>query len=150
MSWKTWNQAAEKGPVAIWWKVLGFVLLVTIVLGAVGVVFNPFRQGARILEKTMDADNVIYNYEYFKRQWRAIEAIDRKIEVQQKSIGSFEESAGQRKEWTRDDRIEHARLSSIVVGLEQQRADMVAEYNARAAMANRQIFMGGDCPDHVE
>ena len=150
MSWKSWDRAAEKGPVAIWWKVVGAMVVITVTLGVLWFVFNPFRQANRIIEKTIDADNVLYNYEYFKQQWRAVQAIDTKIDAQKKAVDAFEKSAGPRKDWKYGDREEHARLASIVTGLEQQRADMVAQYNARAAMANRKIFMGTDCPDHID
>ena len=150
MSWESWGDAAERGPGAIAWKVGCFVVVMIVVLGAVGLVFNPFRQAARIIEKTIDADNVIYNYEWFKTQWRAVRAIDKKIAAQQGAANQFTEVAGKRSDWPRDDRMEHARLMAVVTGLQQQRADMVAQYNARAAMANREIFMGDDCPDHLE
>jgi hypothetical protein len=154
MSWESWERAAEHGPYSIAWKVgcFAFVLIavVSVVGGVAAFVANPFRQAGRVVEKTIDADNVIYNYEWFKRQWRDVGAIDTKIAAQQKAVSSFEDSAGPRTDWTRDDKIEHARLSSIVTGLEQQRADIVALYNARAAMVNRQIFMGRDCPEHIQ
>ena len=150
MSWKSYEDAAERGPLPLFWKVLGPVVLIVVVVGVVGFALNPFRQAGRIIDKTIDADNVLYNYEWFKQQWRSVNAIDRKIEAQQSAVNRFESSAGPRTDWTRADKIEHARISSIVTGLEQQRADMVATYNARAAMANRQIFMGNDCPQYLE
>lgn len=150
MSWDKWGQAAERGPAAIFLKAVGLGLMFVIILGVIGFNMNPFRQAGRIINKTIDADNVLYNYEYFKQQWRSVEAIDQKIASQQGGVLRFEDSAGPRSDWSRDDKIEHARLSSIVIGLEQQRADMVAQYNARAAMANRSIFLGNDCPQHIQ
>jgi hypothetical protein len=127
------------------------VVVILSVLGSVGgLVLYPLTQGKRIFEKTLDADNVIYNYEWFKRQFREVGAIDKKIVSQQTQVKEFGESAGPRRGWTFEDKTEHARIRSIVTGLEQQRADMVAEYNARAAMANRDIFMGDDCPEYLE
>jgi hypothetical protein len=150
MSWTKWERAAERGPEAMLWKVGILILSATVLIGGVSFVLMPFIQGGRIVEKTMDADNVLYNYEWFKQQWRSIQAIDRKIVVQREAAGRFTEVAGPRSDWTREDKIEHARLDSIVVGLKQQRADMVATYNARASMANRSIFMGGDCPNYIQ
>lgn len=154
MFWKSWERTADKGPSAIAWRAGCFVLCALLVVSAVGsclhFVANPFVQGQRIIDKTIDADNVLYNYEWFKRQWRDVQAIDNKIVFQHQAVKQLEDAAGGRSSWTREDREEHARLASIATGLEQQRADMVALYNARASMANRQIFMGGDCPDHIQ
>lgn len=103
-----------------------------------------------IVEKTLSPDNIILNYEYFKKQFRDIEAIGKKIEHQTKHKKSFEDSAGMRKNWTFEDKNEHARLSSIIAGLQDQRSDMISDYNSKANMANRKIFMGKDCPSYIE
>lgn len=142
--WDKWESAAERGPGSLMWKVIGFVVFFSIVIGGIGFVANPFRQGARIINKTIDADNVIYNYEWFKLRHENIEAIDTKIKQADTAVVQFKEDAGERKDWHREDREEHSRLSAITLGLKQQRADMASEYNAKSRMANRSIFKAGD------
>jgi hypothetical protein len=151
MSWKSWEQAAERGPGAVAWRVFWFAIPVFIVLvvcsGIVGVVgfgLNPLRQAGRVVNKTIDADNVIYNYEWFKQRHEDIEAIDAKIVDSDAMVATFKEEAGARADWHREDREEYARLSAVTLGLKQQRADLAAEYNARSRMANRAIFKAGD------
>lgn len=144
MSWNSWKRAAARGPMSVAWKVIGAALLLVIVIGVIGFGLNPFRQAGRVIDKTMDADNVIYNYEWFKQRHEDIEAVDSKIRGADVSVAAFAESAGPRTEWHREDREEHARLSSVALGLKQQRADLAAEYNARSRMTNRAIFKAGD------
>jgi len=144
MSWKSWEKASEKGPWSITIKVLVFVVTLTVILGVLGFVMNPFRQAARIVNKTMDADNVITNYEWFKQRHEDIGAIDSKIKSSDTVVSQFKTDAGERADWHREDREEHARLSSVLLGLMQQRADLAAEYNARSRMVNRNIFKAGD------
>jgi hypothetical protein len=144
MSWNKWESAAERGPGALMWKVIGFVVFFSIVIGGIGFVANPFRQGANIINKTIDADNVIYNYEWFKQRHEDIGAIDTKIVQADKVVEQFKEDAGPRPDWHREDREESARLSSVAMGLKQQKADLAAEYNARSRMVNRSIFKAGD------
>ncbi len=86
MSWESYEKAAEKGPVSLLTKVLAFVCVAGVLIGGVAIMFgvagfalNPFRQAGRIVNKTIDADNVIYNYEWFKRRHEDIGAIDAKI-----------------------------------------------------------------------
>lgn len=94
----------------------------------------------QLIQKTYDANNVIYNYEWFKSRYEAIQAIDPKISNAQASVTGFESSAGPRSTWTFEDKTEDARLNSVVLGLQNQKQDLIAEYNARAKEANRNIF----------
>ena len=127
---------------------LGFVLYV--VLGALGFISLPFRTATTVAEKTLDADNVVYNYEWFKRQYNDVLAMDVKLEAAEQAQASFEDVAGPRDAWKFDDRQEWNRLNAIVLGLRGQRADMVALYNARAKMVNRSIFMDSDVPEELK
>ena len=146
MGWNDWERAAERGPMAVVWRVIGCVVLVSVVLGLIGFFLNPFRQAGRIIDKTIDADNVILNYEWFKQRNQDVMALDAKIDGAQHVIDNFATQAGPRKDWKRDDREEYARLSSIHQGLMQQRNDLAAEYNARTQMQNRSLFKTSDLP----
>lgn len=124
--------------------VLGYVLV------AFGIIALPLfklqtkvNTNYNIIQKTYNADNVIYNYEWFKNRYEAILAIDTKINNAEYSVTAFESSAGSRESWTFEDKTEHARLNSIVLGLKNQKEDLIAEYNARAKMENRNIFQNG-------
>lgn len=152
MSWQSYQRAAERGPTSIFFKVLGAVLVFVITIGVVGFILNPFQQAGRIFNKTIDADNVIYNYEWFKRQHESIEAIDNKIRQQEVGLEEFKSELGDRENWDRIDKEEYARLNSVLIGLNQQREDMTAEYNARSRMVNRSIFKAGDIelPERID
>ena len=137
--------------------VVGAVVLVTvlvfvlvIVLRVVGLAFYAGDQAAVVVEKTVSADNVIYNYEYFKKQYQDIQAQDKKIVVAKQALEDFLKSAGPRENWDFRDKEEQQRLQANLTGLANVRAEMVAEYNARAKMANRSIFMTKDVPAQVE
>ncbi len=149
MGWDSYEKAAERGPMSLFFKVLGPLLVVIIVIGVVGFVFNPFRQAARVIEKTMDADNVLYNYEWFKQRNQDVKALNAKVKSTDAMTRQFKEEAGPRENWHRQDRDEYSRLSAILLGLKQQRNDLVAEYNARSEMANRAIFKTGDLPKTI-
>ena len=107
-------------------------------------------QANRIFEKTVDADNAINNYEWFKTQFQEIQSLERKVAIAQQSISLFEASAGPRDSWDFRTRDEAFRLNSNLSGVRNVRSDAIAEYNARARMANRSIFMGRDVPEHIE
>jgi len=129
----------------------GLGLLLLVVLASVGRLgCNAHEQAQRVVEKTIDADNVIYNYEYFKDQYRAILAMDQKVQIAKDALDKFEKDAGPRKDWDLRDKEEHSRLVSNVTGTENMKKDMVAQYNANASKVNRNIFMGKDTPQRIE
>ena len=71
--------AMEKGPVKGGWHLMKIVAILlvlgTLLFGTLGFVFGIFGQGARIVQKTLDADNVLYNYEWFKQQKEDIDTL---------------------------------------------------------------------------
>lgn len=157
--WDELDSALERGPGALFHWLLYRALILLTLLGVggctlvmFGFISNPLRQAARIVDETIDADNVIANYEWFKQRHEDVAAIDRKIADATLAVATHDDAAGPRQDWHREDREEHARLSSIALGLKQQRADLVAEYNARSRMANRTIFKAGDVelPERIE
>ena len=130
------------------------LLLLGMVLSVASCILRPVThvagQANRIFEKTVDADNVIYNYEWFKTQYQEIQSLERKVRIAESAIASFEASAGPRESWDFRTRDEAFRLAANLSGVRNVRSDAVGEYNARARMVNRSIFMGRDVPDHIE
>ena len=106
-------------------------------------------QGTKVIEKTLDADSVVYNYEYFKQAKEDILAMDKKIETAKLAVEDFAKSAGPREKWDFRDKEEASRLSTNLVGLQNVREDMKATYNARMKMANRALFKG-DAPLEIQ
>lgn len=133
---------------------LGFWVIViitglSIVGGVLSFSTNLLSQPARAIQQTFDANNMIYNYEWFKQQHNDILAMDTKVANAERQKAIWLESAPPRDQWATQDRQMFNQLSSISLGLANQRASMVATYNARAEMANRSIFMQG-LPSHIE
>lgn len=109
----------------------------------------PVRAVSGVAERTFNADNMIYNYEWFKRQVQDVKAIDQKINAAELALKGFESHAGDRANWKFDDRQEWSRLNNVLLGLTNQRAGMIAEYNAKTQMANRDLFRTGDLPNEL-
>lgn len=130
-----------------------WVLVIIAGLSVVGTVLstgtNFFTQASRVVNKTIDADNMIHNYEWFKQQHNDILAMTVKAANAETQKQAWLESAPPRDQWATQDRQMFNQLSSIALGLANQRANMVSTYNARAEMANRSIFMR-DVPSHIE
>lgn len=111
---------------------------------------NLMETGYDTVDKTLNADNAIYNYEWFKRQKQSIDATGKKLVIAQQAVETFKTEAGDRSKWTFEDKGESARLSAVAQGIESQLKDMIAEYNARTQMANRAIFQDGILPNYID
>lgn len=149
MTWESAEKHAKRGPIVAILMIVGLGAGVAAMVGVIGFCTNPLRQAGRIVGKTIDADNVIYNYEWFKQRNQDIKALDAKIGGADVAVVAFKSEAGPRSDWHREDREEAARLSVIALGLRQQRSDMAAEYNARSTMDNRAIFQTGELPASI-
>ncbi|MFA6445757.1 MAG: hypothetical protein WCW14_00715 [Candidatus Paceibacterota bacterium] len=132
------------------------VRVIFIILGAmvgiwvVHLVLYPANQATRVYEKMLDADNAIYNYEFFKQAYQDIKAMDEKIVTARAAVDQFVKDTGPRDKWDFRDKEESARLNTNLIGLKNVRNDMVATYNGRAKMVNRSIFMGKDVPSSID
>lgn len=125
------------------------IIVLGLIIGGISWVIRVASQPAKVIEKTMDADNILYNYEWFKQTHQDFKAINGKIENSKEALDQFVATAGLRENWSFEDKNEYSRLNTIVLGLKNQRQDIVATYNARSKMANRAIFKRG-VPETLE
>ena len=140
------------------WVAIVFVFLVLSFLGIVfGLISMPLHVASNVvstthgvIDKTLNADNALYNYEWFKKQYEDLQAIEKKIVIAHNAVEDFNKAAGARKDWTFEDKTEASRLASIEQGLRSQAEDMIALYNARSKMANRNIFKDGLIPSVLQ
>jgi hypothetical protein len=92
----------------------------------------------RVITKTLETNNIVYNYEYFYD----VNASDqsRAGQIKQYKVFADEES----------DPVEKVRLRTEQGAMQQSCRELVAEYNANSAKANRSIFKGGNLPTQLE
>lgn len=144
----------------------GVTIFVLMIIGGTALVFGgialkvalfPVNTASKMIDtaydaqnKTLNADNAIYNYEYFKNQKQSIDATNQKLQIARDAVSTFKEEAGDRTKWTFEDKTESARLSAIAQGIESQLKDMIADYNAKSSMANRAMFKDSIVPSYID
>lgn len=104
-------------------------------------VTSQIDSAGNIIDKTYDAENAIYNYEWFKTQFEDIEATERIIRNTKTEMDAYKEMYGDASAWDWQTKQDYNSLQSKYLGQQNFYEDLVAEYNARAKMANRNIFM---------
>ena len=130
---------------------IGWIILVAVCLIVVSLVmtywlaphvfFEQVESSHEIIDKTYDADNAIQNYEWFKLQYEKIQAAERKIDNTYMQKDEYKETYGDAKDWDWQTRQEYDRISATLLGQRNHYEDLVAEYNAKSKMANRNIFI---------
>lgn len=129
---------------------IGSLVFIGVIIFSIGLKFILFPVNTAIksvdmaygvTNKTLTADNAIYNYEWFKTQYHSIESLKKKEVSANNQLIEFKELLpDSRTEWSKEDKTEYDRLNTIVNGLNNQLSDAVALYNARSEMVNRSIF----------
>jgi len=125
-------------------------VLVLLVLGGlvakaifypVNVIDKSLDTANGVIDKSLNSDSAIANYEWFKMQEQSIESLYKKEIRAKKAVEEFKSGLPEDKtKWSRDDKNEYDRLNSIVTGMGNQIDDAIAMYNARSSMVNRSIF----------
>jgi hypothetical protein len=142
----------ENKPINSMVILFGYAAVFFALVFALRLLFMPANVAMGVAEKTFNPDAIIYNYEWFKTQYNEIKSFDIRIKNAQDVLTSFNESYKgiQRDKWSFEATQRETELNSILLGLKNQRALMVAEYNARAKMANRNFVKFDDVPDYIE
>jgi len=138
--------------------IITFMLLIALILGGWALkaallpaksVTTQIDSAGNIIDKTYDADNAIYNYEWFKTQYEDIRATERSISNTQTEMTAYRELYGNVSLWDWQTKQDYNSLQKKFLGQQNYYEYLVAEYNARSNMANREIFKD-KLPLHVD
>ncbi len=136
---------------------VGILFVLSLAGGIVAIVNYPFHTAGNLIntayqaqDKVINADNAIYNYEWFKQKKQDIEASKQQLVNANAAVDSFEASAGARTAWTFEDKTEDARLRQVALGINNFLTSQIADYNARASMATRNIFQDSVLPSYID
>lgn len=116
-------------------------LLIKIIFFPLNTVEQSVDMAYDVVNKTLDADNAIYNYEWFKQQEAQIRQNLKNEEIAKQEWEEFKASLPEdREKWTREDKQEEASLRNSYYALQKLTNKSIEDYNAKSAMANRNIF----------
>lgn len=106
--------------------------------------------GKEIQDSTYNGDNAIDNYEWFKRQKHDIDAKRKQANNTKRMLEQMRsDHEGPPGEWPENSRERYYDLQNQLLGQQNMHNEMVAEYNARSEMQNRNVFKD-QLPYHME
>ena len=141
-------------------KTISLIIVIIFVVSAVGwglkaaflgpkTVTTQIDNAGKIIEKTYDADNAIYNYEWFKQQEADIRATEKQVRNMKAALDEYKEMYGDPKDWDWQTKQDYSSQNTKYIGQKNFCDTLVEDYNARAEMANRNIFQD-KLPLHVD
>ena len=137
---------------------IGILFSITLVGFGLKILLFPVHTAQNLIntaydasDKTLNADNAIYNYEWFKQQYEDINVAKAKYSNSVQALDDFKSQLSEdRAKWDYLDREEYNRLNSIVLGTKQYVEELIGNYNARTKMANRNIFQNSIIPNFID
>ena len=127
----------------------GYALKAGLISIGVPQTMSQIDSAGHIIGKTYDADNAIYNYEWFKNQFEKIKATELQINNTKKELDNYKELYGNATLWDWQTRQDYNQLRTTYLGQKNYYETLVATYNARSKMANRNIFIN-NLPFHLD
>lgn len=132
----------------MWYKWLVGILVVIVISIVVKFVFFPIHVIDKSLQtsydvtsKTMNAENAIYNYEWFKSQEAYIRECLKNEEIAHEEWSNFLSMLPEdRSTWDRDDKQEEGSLRGSYYALQKLTNKAIEDYNAKSSMVNRSVF----------
>jgi hypothetical protein len=140
--WGARLEKAEKHPVrtAIMWgcALMAVVFVIGIVGNVLGTASSVATAPGRVIQKTMQTDNIINNYEWFHD-------VNGRYKSRVQQVAQYRQML--KDEPPGDER---ARLRTETAAIQASCRDLVTQYNANSVKSNRSIFKGREAPESLD
>ncbi|KKQ74463.1 MAG: hypothetical protein US94_C0004G0004 [Berkelbacteria bacterium GW2011_GWB1_38_5] len=148
-SWKDYEEAADKGPVALGWKILGAIVLFVIVISVIGWAMGWFSEAAKVTQEQFGPSALLKKYEWFKDVSAQLDKKRADIKVYDGRMTAMESSykGKSRGQWPREDREQYNVWSSEAAGVKASYNELAAQYNAQMAKFNWRFANKGQLPE---
>jgi len=151
MSWKKYEQAAERGPIPIGLKIVMTIFFFVIVIGGLGIVGSAlgwFSEAAQVASEEFAPRAALDKYEWFIDQAKAIDKMDEDIAIfRQRQTSVKDQYAGygdDMSKWQPHIQAQYnkdlGQARDDLTAIVSQRNNLVREYNAASAKFNWSLF----------
>lgn len=141
----TFSQRRRQAPSISWHWTAVLIIVFALVFG-VRSIFFPAPHTDSVSEDVFEEHSFLLTDEWFNTQRQAIQDKDAQIKESREKLLRLEQDAGPRETWDFQDRLLWSPLNSDIGNLEAVRESMVADYNGRARLKNRDPFKTDTIP----
>lgn len=144
MSWDSFGEAIEKGPIAAFTT----ILILIVICGAIALPISYLNNASHTLYNEVAPSALLHKYGWFKDAAAQLTSKKSGIEVVEASIRSMlEDHKGEKKSaWPRDERETYNQKSAELIGLKMSFNGLAAEYNSQMAKINWAFCNVGQLP----
>lgn len=143
-----------KTGLKIWAWVIGITLLVSVLGLITKIIFFPVHVAEKtadttkkVVDKTLDTDNVVFNYEQFHDLYNGAQQQVQNIKNVEKQIEELKDLYGEdATKWPEDVRKDYAHMKETIEGLQMQYNNLVSQYNSNSEKLNRKLFKDKNLP----
>ena len=143
-----------KSLAKIWLVVLGIIFILgvvgfvgKVVLFPVHVLDKTAETGYGIIDKTLNADNVLFNYEQFHDLYQGAKQQAVNIFNSKNQINNLKETYGEdASKYTKDVRSDLSFQQQTLEGYLLQYQKIVSEFNSNSKKLNRELFKAKELP----
>lgn len=131
-------------------KVIGYFIVIVVVVSSAVWLIQIVSTPAALVSKTLDADNIISQYEMFYNKYHSIKAAKENIMAQQKELDEMTVRNGgmeKFKDWNEDDKNLWNQKNEGLALQKKLLNEQVEQYNADAKKMNRKIFNATGCKE---
>lgn len=132
--------------------ILGVLLVCIIVIGT-KIIFFPVNVADKVIDtangvvdKTLNANNAIINYEQYKDLYNGAKSQVQNIKNSEKGIADLKNLYGESPTWSKDVRQDYSHLKENIDGYSMQYQSLAKEYNSNSSKVNRNLFKDKSLP----
>lgn len=148
MAWNDYEEAVEKGPWSVFWKIFWTVAAMAAVILTAGYFLGWFGEAAKVAQDEFGAKAALAKYEWFIEQATRIEKMDKDIglfEARVKGVESQYQGYGKdMAKWPPHIQVqynkERQQAREDLIAIASQRNNLVREYNAASEKFNWKLF----------
>ena len=150
--WDRYDDAAKRGPSAIFFKVFGALLIFGLIISITGYTLGWFGEAAAVAREEFGPRGALGKYEWFKDAAAGLEKKQADIAVYEGRMTAMNETykSLERHKWPREDREQFNVWSSEVAGVKASYNSLAAEYNAQMVKFNWRFANVGDLPSGAD
>ena len=137
MSFNDFKKERKEGRKWLLW-IIGVVVVFSILFSILGVVGKVASTPGRVLNKTLETENVITQYEFYYDTFTSYQS-------RSKQIAEFVDRIRDE-----EDKVEARFLRTELSGQRQSCRDMVAKYNSNSQKLTTKLFKGWDLPQRLD
>jgi len=121
-----------------WVWIIIAVLVLAVGIPVLSILTAPLRAANQVVNKVVNADAIVSNYEWFHDQYNAIKATQKKVDIAKNALDAAKGTDA------------YQNRSTEYYGVQMVLQGMIGEYNSKSKQITRNLWKAKDLPYQIE